>query len=45
MESLEKVVTVDEYFFLSIYLIDEIVKITHAKFQAKIVEILGSRAL
>ena len=41
-EIFEKVVTVDEYFSRH-YFIDEIMKITTAKFQAKILNIFGSR--
>ena len=38
-EIFEKVVTVDD-FFLVIYFIDEIMRITHAKFQEKILNIV-----
>ena len=38
-----KVVTVGEYFFS--YFNEEIMRITHAKFQAKILNIMGSRTL
>ena len=43
-EIFENVGTVDEYFF-AIYFIDEITRITHAKFQAKCLNVVGDRAL
>ena len=44
-EIFENVVTVYAYFFLVMHLIDDIIRITHAKFQAKILHIVGSRTL
>ena len=43
-EIFEKVVNFDAY-FLVIYFNGEVMRITHAKFQAKILNIMGSRAL
>ena len=44
-EKFEKVVNADEYFIFVIYFIEEIVRISFAKFQAKILNIVVSRTL
>ena len=43
-EIFQNIVTVVEYFPV-VYFIDEIMRITHVKFQAKILHIVGNRAL
>ena len=45
IEIFENVVTIDEYFFLVVYFIDEIMRITHTKIQSNILHIVRSRTL
>ena len=44
-ETFENIVTKHEYFSLVIHFIDVIMIIAHAKFQAKILNVVGDRAL